>query len=677
LTDNLLITFRDRLSGGITAALRADIEQAVVSRRSLTSGHADWGRLCEEAGLLGLGFSEFQLAVRDDPRDAQAVIRLAQHYRERGDAGRAVPLLERLLENDPSHEEWLALLVEVLAEDGAAPRARGVLERAVRGGLAPERAAALARGVAPAEEDTADEGDFSPGSADCVRFQSLFAGREDIHARQWAGSGGEGGYSPVNEPLTAAVVRNHLFGTYTVGVYPIRLDGTCTFFALDLDIDKATLEQAHGQPAFARQVRDTLRAEARRLLDVLRGLGFSPLFEDSGYKGRHYWVFLEQPETAEVLHQLGRQFLAWQTPQVARGLHLEFFPKQGGRRGKGLGNLIKLPLGIHRRTGRRSAFLESDGRPVPEPLAALRRVVRLPRSVLHAALDQLKALPATAAATPLTPGATPPTGALSAAGPPPPAPAAAWTEADFDTDGRVRHLLAHCPVLTELKRLVDDHRSLGHEEQLVLIHSLGHVPGGPQAVNYLLGRCVDVGPEKFLKDRLKGNPVSCPSIRKKIGHVTRRVSCNCVFDFAPDRYPSPVLHLLTLPAAPAAPTPGRDAADIETLARRYAAILARREEIDQECATLKGALVASLRILPDRAVSCPGGRYRLREEEGVEEVLWEPAPPPTAGSGPTERSEDHAHASGHRAGDAHPPGRRNASPVAGEAGDPSRAAGRD
>src|SRR5207248_125775 len=144
------------------------------------------------------------------------------------------------------------------------------------------------------------------------------------------------------------------------------------------------------------------------------------------------------------------------------------------------------------------------------------------------------------------------------------------------------------------------------EEQLVLTHSLGHVEGGPQAVNYLLSRCVDVGPEKFLKDRLKGNPVSCPSIRKKIGHVTRRVACNCVFDFAADRYPTPVLHLLTLegPQTPA-PTPG---ADVETLARRYAVLVERRDEIQRECGEVQQALVLALRATPGRSIACPGGR---------------------------------------------------------------------
>jgi hypothetical protein len=207
-------------------------------------------------------------------------------------------------------------------------------------------------------------------------------------------------------------------------------------------------------------------------------------------------------------------------------------------------------------------------------------------------------------------------------GPPPPAPPPGWTEADFQADPRMHHLLKHCPVLDALKHTVEEHRRLSHDEQLVLIHTLGHLEGGPQAVNYLFGKCADVGPEKFLKDRLKGNPVSCPSIRKKIGHVTRRVPCNCEFDFAPDRYPTPVLHLLTLPAAAPGPAPIA-APDLETLARRYAALDARRQEIQREYEELRAALVAGLRTSPDRAVACPGGRYRLLDRQGVEELVWE------------------------------------------------------
>jgi len=639
MPNKLLNELRDQLRHGLTPELRARIEEAVQAHRGETSGHADWGRLCEEAGWPGLAFRQFQLALRDDPHDTMAAFQLAQLHRERGEAGRAAALLEPLLAGQPAREDWLAVYLAVLAEEGAGPRARQALERAVQAGLDPTRARALAASVkaTPEEEVPADE-ELEAADADLVRFQVLFAGREDVHARQWARNGGEVGYSPVSEPLTPAVVRNHLLGSYTVGVYPIRLDGTCTFFALDLDLDRAALEQARGQPAQARQLRDSLHEQGLRVLGALHDLGLQPLFEDSGYKGRHYWVFLERPESAELLHRLGRLFLAWLGSQLPRGLHLEFFPKQGETQGKGLGNLIKLPLGIHRRTGRRATLLDDRGQPLAHPLAALRQVSRLQRPALHGLIDRLKPL---AQAVPAPSGAGAPTPGEKAAptarpgGPPPPDLAPAWTEADFQTDPRLRHLLRSCPVLAELKRSVDENRRLSHEEQLVLIHTLGHVEGGPQAVNYLLGKCVDVAPEKFLGAQLRGNPVSCPSIRKKIGHVTRRVPCNCPFDFAPDRYPTPVLHLLTLPPPPPTPPAGATAGtDTETLARRFAVLEQRRKEIEGEYQELREALLRALRQLPGRALACTGGRYFLTDHEGQEVLRWEPDSPPAAPAPP-------------------------------------------
>jgi len=640
VSTGLIETLRERLLAGPASAVQPDLEAAVVARRNERGEHREWGLLCEQAGLMSLAFSEFQLALRDARDDAVAGWHLAQMYRERGDHERALALLERLLGGQPAHEAWLGMYVDILVDDGAEPRAEQALQRAVQAGL-PAAAAQRLRRTARRSEPRAEaapppepQAELAPGDADCVRFQTLFSGREGVYARQWVRPDGEGGYTPVHEPLTPAVVRNHLLGSFTAGVYPIRLDGTATFFALDLDIDKQALQRARGEPAYAQQLRETLRNEGPRLLQVLRDLGFAPLFENSGYKGRHYWVLLEEPETADVLHLLGRLLLAWQTPLLAAGLHLEFFPKQASLKGKGLGNLIKLPLGIHRRTGRRSELLDERGAPLPDPLAALRSVTRTPRSVVHAAVERLKGLDAARVPRDIVPfevsaggeSQRPADGgAANRSLPPPPPPAPIWTEADFETDPRVRHLLAECPVLAELKRTVDEHRRLSHEEQLVLIHTLGHLPGGPQAVNYLFGKCIDVGPEKLMKDRRKGNPVSCPSIRKKIPHITRRLACNCPFEFAPDRYPTPVLYLLTLPAeAPAAP-PAAAPEPLVALAQRFGVLERQRAELDTQWKELRQALMAALAAMPERTVAWDDGRYRLVENEGVEELRWETA----------------------------------------------------
>ncbi len=631
-------------AGENTPDLHAEIQAAVVGRRAESGNHGQWALLCEQAGLVSLAFSEFQLALRDDPHDPVAASHLAQHYRERGDTTRALALLERLLADNPAQGSWLEAYVAILVEDGAEPRAEQAIARAEQHGLPPADATALrhalrrqpATAAGRTEPPLPQSPELVPTDADCVRFCSLFAGQEGVYARQWVRPNGEIGYSPVHEPLTPAVARNHLLGSYTIGVYPLRLDNTATFFALDLDLDRWALQRAHGDPAFAQSLRETLRTEGPRLLAALRQLGFEPLFENSGYKGRHYWVFLEEPETADTLHLLGRLLLAWLSPPLARGLHLEFFPKQPRLKGKGLGNLIKLPLGIHRRTGYRSRLLDDQGQPVADALAALQSVVRLPRQTLVAAIQQLKALspPTTAATEPAAPwegeaeaAAAPPPPAVPEPppGPPPPPPTPVWTEADFEADPRIRQVLAHCPTLAALKQQVDQCQRLSHEEQLVLIHSLGHLEGGPQAVNYLLARCVDVGPEKYMKDRLKGNPISCPSIRKKIPHVTRRVACRCAFEFASDRYPTPVLHLLTLPADQALPQPPTPEPGLAQLAKRYGVLDRRRIEVLREWEELRNALVEALRRQPDRTIACEGGCYRLLAKDGVEELAWQPA----------------------------------------------------
>jgi hypothetical protein len=91
-------------------------------------------------------------------------------------------------------------------------------------------------------------------------FRNLFRGREDVFAIRWEGKGGKSGYVPAGEmdwhsihaakpedrkkvgrktrilhPLTDEVVKNHLTGKQTVGIYPLLPDETCWFLAVDFD----------------------------------------------------------------------------------------------------------------------------------------------------------------------------------------------------------------------------------------------------------------------------------------------------------------------------------------------------------------------------------------------------------------------------------------------------------
>jgi len=295
-------SLKHKLRSHLDDTVRAELEQAVMQGRSQRGHHTELGLMCEQASLMSLAFSEFQLALRDDRDDPVAAVHLAQHYRERGDVDRALGLLQRLVDRSPDEPDWLAMYVEILVEEQAQPRAEQAIERAAQAGLNADVAQRLRSLLRPPSDSTtrepttpAAEDSFPlPSEADCIRFHTLFSGREGVYARQWTKRDGHGGYSPVHEPLTPAVIRNHLLGTYTLGVYPVRLDGTATFFALDLDIDKGALQRARGDHAFAETLRQSLQQEGPRLLKVLGDLGFEPLFENSGYKGRHFWVFLQQ-----------------------------------------------------------------------------------------------------------------------------------------------------------------------------------------------------------------------------------------------------------------------------------------------------------------------------------------------------------------------------------------------
>ena len=91
-------------------------------------------------------------------------------------------------------------------------------------------------------------------------FRGLFRGREDVYARRWESADGRAGYAPaalkdwqaINRsrpeerkqvdlatrtllPLTDAVLEAHLMGRETIGVYPLLVDETCWFLAVDFD----------------------------------------------------------------------------------------------------------------------------------------------------------------------------------------------------------------------------------------------------------------------------------------------------------------------------------------------------------------------------------------------------------------------------------------------------------
>ena len=124
-------------------------------------------------------------------------------------------------------------------------------------------------------------------------FRSLFRGREDVYAVRWESRKGKSGYSPVcaNEwgpsclkpcskcnnskyiPICDDVIRDHVLGKHTVGIYPLLQDETCWFLTADFD-------------------KEGWQEDARVFLDVCRELEVVTALERSrSGRGGHVWMF--------------------------------------------------------------------------------------------------------------------------------------------------------------------------------------------------------------------------------------------------------------------------------------------------------------------------------------------------------------------------------------------------
>ena len=511
--------------------------------------HLSWADLLEELGLIAEAAEELNLAIRDDPGRETAYQRLSEIFLDQNRPEKAARVLERLIEIQPGNPEYRLRLGRVLLEAREFPAAKEVFEEALKKTADP-RFESLLRDLrflkdADVISDATPSSDkmvLSPNQNQVIVFTTLFSGREGVHARQWLSPSGEAGYTPVQEPFTPKVAENHILGNYTVGIYPVRLDNTVNFIAFDFDLAKFAVRSAITNKRVWDAAMERVHQAACRLFETASECELPMVLEDSGFKGRHAWIFLEEPVPAGVGKKLG-ELLAGRILPLAAEVQVEIFPKQGAVPRGNLGNLIKLPLGIHRRTGRRALFVTPENSLFPDQLGLLEEMRRCPRRTVYSLVQKLQSNKVIS-----FPGKSRPETPVSplledqeseeAPAPLPPVPEAF----DLERDLQFQTLLLKCPVIKTLVEKIHRTYRIEKDEAMVLIHTIGHLDHGPEAINELFQRCAHADPTLFLKNRLKGNPMSCPKIRMRVPAVTSTVACNCTFDPSAHLYPTPVLH---------------------------------------------------------------------------------------------------------------------------------------
>ena len=238
-------------------------------------------------------------------------------------------------------------------------------------------------------------------------FRTLFRGREDVYARRFESlRTGKQGYQPVcgNEwvegvcekpatrcsecanrdfrPVTDVVIRNHLLGVdpqdgsnrdFTIGVYPLLLDESCWFLAVDFD--KAAWMQ-----------------DATAFLQTCNNHDIPAALERSrSGNGGHVWIFFAEPLPAVLARNLG-SFILTETmerrPEVGLDSYDRFFPSQDTLPRGGFGNLIALPLQKKPRKRGNSLFLDATLVPYADQWAFLSSLRRVVRKEVEAIVDQ-------------------------------------------------------------------------------------------------------------------------------------------------------------------------------------------------------------------------------------------------------------------------------------------------
>ncbi|MGA3127531.1 MAG: DEAD/DEAH box helicase family protein [Candidatus Korobacteraceae bacterium] len=229
-------------------------------------------------------------------------------------------------------------------------------------------------------------------------FRSLFRGRDDVYAIRWESADRRSGYMPRADrdwksylrakdeerkkvdhqtrkfrPLTDDVVRGHLVGDHTVGIYPLLQDETCWFLAVDFD-------------------KKTWQKDAAAFLEVCRRLNVPAALERSrSGNGGHVWIFFDRALCATAARKLGCAILTRTMEsrhQVGLDSYDRFFPNQDTMPKGGFGNLIALPLQKGPRADGNSVFVDTEFHPYPDQWGFLASVERMSVATVEAVLQE-------------------------------------------------------------------------------------------------------------------------------------------------------------------------------------------------------------------------------------------------------------------------------------------------
>lgn len=217
-------------------------------------------------------------------------------------------------------------------------------------------------------------------------FSNVFNGRTDVYAKRWvSGKTGKSGYSPVckNEfniykcdkprtkcsdclykdlmPLTNEIIKKHLQGNITIGIYPLLLGDKCNFIVIDFD-------------------KSTYKSDVLAFWDICDSLNIPIYVERSRSRnGAHVWIFFKSSIYAKDARKMANILITKTIEKNSLDLdsYDRIFPNQDTIPKGGFGNLIALPFQGSCAKDGNTVFINKDFEPEKNQLNLLKNIKRL------------------------------------------------------------------------------------------------------------------------------------------------------------------------------------------------------------------------------------------------------------------------------------------------------------
>jgi superfamily II DNA or RNA helicase len=232
-------------------------------------------------------------------------------------------------------------------------------------------------------------------------YMSLFRGRDDVFARRWQ-KGTRSGYSPAYTfdwdaflahkakggnigdfedkqkiPLTKDIIKKHLIGAYCIGIYPLLEDNTSYFIAIDLDGKE-------------------WQSDCMGFKERLHSLKI-PFYVEKSFSGKgcHIWIFFEDrypaAKSRKVFLEIAKTIDTFD-PLKKDSSFDRLFPNQDCHSGKGLGNLIALPMQGRMIDEEKMVFLDiATFSPINDQWAYLQNIKKVSTAKMDACFSMLSA----------------------------------------------------------------------------------------------------------------------------------------------------------------------------------------------------------------------------------------------------------------------------------------------